>query len=118
MERQSEGGRAFLKESCAKNFSGRTGLGSMTNNFRQSGLISAKGRLGSEKAGSRQMEASSYLPSLGFFGLLRNLRPATRTGPDLGGLFAKRGCNSCFENNGAAQPWRDSTRLRRGLVQT
>ena len=37
-----------------------------------------------EKAGSRQIGASSDLMSLGFFGLLRNLRSAMRTGPDFG----------------------------------
>ena len=46
------------------------------------------------------MEASSALMSLGFFGLLRNLRPATRTGPDLGELFFQLGCSRCFGNGG------------------
>ena len=41
------------------------------------------------------MEASSHLPSPGFFGLLRNLRSAMRTGPDFGLLFVQLGCNRC-----------------------
>ena len=42
------------------------------------------------------MEASSHLTALGFFGLLRNLRPAKRAGPDLDGSYIKLGCNRCF----------------------
>ena len=55
---------------------------------------------GNEKAGSRQMEASSHLPFPGFFGLLRNLRPAKRAGPDFDRLFSKLGCKCCFGNDG------------------
>ena len=40
--------------------------------------------------------------SSGFFGLLRNLRPAMRAGPDFDVLFAKLGCSRCFENDGAS----------------
>ena len=50
------------------------------------------------------MEASSHLTALGFFGLLRNLRPAMRAGPDLDGLFAKLGCKCRFGNDGAIRP--------------
>ena len=65
-------------------------------------FIAAKSRLGKEKARSRQIGASSALMSLGFFGLLRNLRSAARTGPDLDGLFTKLGCSRCFEYNSAS----------------
>ena len=51
------------------------------------------------------MEASSALMSLGFFGLLRNLRPAKRAGPDLDGLFVQLGCDRCFGNDGVIRPW-------------
>ena len=46
------------------------------------------------------MEASSHLPFPGFFGLLRNLRPAKRAGPDFDRLFSKLGCKCCFGNDG------------------
>ena len=51
------------------------------------------------------MEASSHLPSPGFFGLLRNLRSAKRTGPDFGGLFVQLGCDRCFESGAVLRPW-------------
>ena len=50
---------------------------------------------GNEKARSHQIGASSALMSPGFFGLLRNLRPAKQAGPDFGRLFTKLGCNRC-----------------------
>ena len=51
------------------------------------------------------MEASSHLPFPGFFELLRNLRSAMRTGPDLDGLFVKLGCKCRFGNDGVIRPW-------------
>jgi hypothetical protein len=50
---------------------------------------------GNEKARSRQIGASSALMSSGFFGLLRNLRSAMRTSPDLDELFGQLDCNRC-----------------------
>ena len=64
------------------------------------------------------MEASSHLPSLGFFGLLRNLRPAKRAGPDLDGLFDKLGCKCCFGNDGVIRAAYNSAILRRETDQT
>ena len=64
------------------------------------------------------MEASSHLPSPGFFGLLRNLRSAKRTGPDFEELFVQLGCNHCFENGGVIRRWYSSARFRRSVPKT
>ena len=64
------------------------------------------------------MEASSHLPSLGFFGLLRNLRPATRTGPDLDGSYIKLVCDRCFDNDGVIRATYNSAILRRETDKT
>ena len=49
--------------------------------------------------------------SSGFYGLLRNLRSAMRTGPDFGRLFSKLGCNHCFGNDGVIRRWHGCAKL-------
>ena len=60
-----------------------------------------------EPSGQRKSREPSdrsklHLPFPGFFGLLRNLRPAKRAGPDFGGLFSQLGCKCRFGNDGAS----------------
>ena len=50
-----------------------------------------RARLGQRKSREPSEWSKLHLPSPGFFGLLRNLRPAKRAGPDLGRLFIKFG---------------------------
>ena len=64
--------------------------------------MAAKSRLGQRKSRDTTDWSKLHLPYLGFFGLLRNLRPAKRADPDLDELFVQLGCNRCFDNDGTA----------------
>ena len=82
------------------------------------GYIAAKSRLGQRKSQEPSEWSKLHLSSSGFFGLLRNLRPAKRAGPDFGLLFAKLGCHSCSGNNGVIRRWYGNARLRHETDQT
>ena len=82
------------------------------------GYMAAKSRLGKRKSWEPSDWSKLHLPFPGFFGLLRNLRPAKRAGPDLDELFVQLGCNRCFGIDGVICLWRDSNKLRRETDQT
>ena len=82
------------------------------------GYMAAKSRLGQRKSREPSDRSKLHLPPLGFFRLLRNLRPAMRAGPDLGGLYIKLGCKCYFGNDVVIQPWYGSAKRRHETDQT
>ena len=108
----AQGGRNALSgESCAKTFGGRTGLSTLSNNFRQFSLWgTAKSRLGPMKKPEavRLEQAPSAVSRLfrnrcAILGLLR--RPT----PDSLALFTKHGCSPRDRNDGVSRQWCFST---------
>jgi len=96
------GENALSKESCAKTFGGRTGLSSLSNNFRQFSLwVVAKSRLGPMKnptavwyEQARPAICRVFRDCCAILGLLR------RPPPDSLGLITKHGCSPRDRNDG------------------
>ena len=78
-----EKGYALSKESCAKTFGGRTGLGALSGNFRQFGLWPQRAVRGSEKANCHQIQASLIRRQPPFSESLRDSRSAAQPAPGL-----------------------------------
>ncbi|MBR1606804.1 MAG: hypothetical protein IJ664_03760, partial [Clostridia bacterium] len=92
-------GYALSKESCAKTFGGRIGLGLLSNNFRQFSCEDCKEPSGAKKkpTAARLTQASSVVCLLfrDCFAILGLLRSPP---PDLRVFFAKLSCNTCSRN--------------------
>ena len=104
-------GYALSKESCAKTFGGRTGLSTLSNNFRQFSLWGiAKSRLGPMKnptavwfEQARPAICRIFRDCFAILGLLR------RPPPDSRGFFAKLSCSPRDRNDGVSRQWCFST---------
>ena len=95
-------GNALSKESCAKTFGGRTGLSTLSNNFRQFSLwLAAKSRLGPmKKPGAVRLEQAPSAVSRLFRDCYAILGLLRRPTPDLRVPFSKLTRSTRDRNDG------------------
>jgi len=94
-------GYALSKESCAKTFGGRTGLNTLSSNFRQFSLwLAAKSRLGPmKKPEAVRLEQAPSAVSRFFRDCYAILGLLRRPTPDLRALYTKLTCSPCSRND-------------------